>query len=479
MPDHLKNTISLQSAYIFFKENFSDEVFKNALNKGDEIFFEKLNSSYLGFVVIKPIKNAIGHRLIGRTILKKYPDVSNNKESKDLLQIGDKHCVSLFGIPLKINSLPFQPQDSAVGACATAACWTALHPLNTLFGVQKYSPFEVTEKSVSFPSLEERNFPNAMGLTLLQMKSYFNSINLETEFIDIEKIQKLKPYNYTDDVVTDAVKAYTSMGLPIIATIILFKDECLFNWNEIPGKDNGRLIEFLIQKFGIDWANAARIEKIEDGRTIRLTDENNSLSLNINNEETKVNLKINGLITDEFIVKMENGRLNIYKKNIFGRHAVVISGYRQENGIIKELYIHDDQIGPYSQVFPVGNFIRWRNEWTEFYGCSEILVYKLMVPIYPKIRLSFNSIYQRFLKKKRTLENRPEELIPKLYLMQVKEYKKFLLKKTFDKKEMILERPFPRFVWIIRLYFHNTPIQDYIYDGTSLYPTDKSIDFKN
>lgn len=309
----------------FFCEPFSEEVLKNALIKYDGIFFEKLKNSYLGFVVKKPIENSFGHPLIGRTILKKYPHNVNNNESKDLFHIGDKYNVSLFGIPLEIDSLPFQPQDSAVGACATAACWTALHPLNTLFGVQKYSPFEVTEKSVSFPSLEDRNFPNDMGLTLLQMKSYFNSINLETEFIDIEKIKKLKNYTSNDDVVADSVKAYTGMGLPIIATLNLFKDEYLFNWNEIPGNDNERLIEFLTQKFGIDWVKTVKIEKIDNSRTIKLTSQNNFISLNLNYENTKVKLKIDDERIDEFIVKIESGRLNIYKKNFFGRHAVVIS----------------------------------------------------------------------------------------------------------------------------------------------------------
>ncbi|MBZ0176043.1 hypothetical protein [Candidatus Methanoperedens sp. BLZ2] len=461
----------------FFSEAFSDDVFENALIKGDEIFFEKLRKSYLGFVVKKPIENSIGDPLIGRTILKKYP-ADDNKENEDLFHISDKYNVSLFGIPLEIDSLPFQPQDRAVGACATAACWTALHPLNTLFGVQKYSPFEVTEKSVSFPSLEERNFPST-GLTLLQMKSYFNSINLETEFIDIEKIKKLKDYTSKDDIVIDAVRAFTGMGLPVIAALILFTDEFLFGWDEIPGNDNRRLIEFLIRNFGINWVEFAEIAKTDDNRSIKLSYENNFLSLKLNNEISKVELKINESTIAEFHTKIEYGKVNIYKKNLHGKHAAVISGYNQEEGIIKELYIHDDQIGPYSRVLPVGNFTQWRNEWTELYGCSDVLVYKLMVPIYPKIRMSFISVYQGFLKKKRKLEKRQEGLIPQLYLMQVKKYKKFLLKKTFNNKIDILKRPFPRFVWIIRLLFRNTPTQDYIYDGTSVYLKEKSIDFKN
>jgi hypothetical protein len=38
----------------------------------------------------------------------------------------------------------------------------------------------------------------------------------------------------------------------------------LFSWDEIPGKDSGRLIEFIEQNFGIDWIKTANIEKIDE-----------------------------------------------------------------------------------------------------------------------------------------------------------------------------------------------------------------------
>ena len=85
----------------------------------------------------------------------------------------------------------------------------------------------------------------------------------------------------------------------------------LFSWENIPGKDNGRLIEYLEQKYGVDWARTAKIEKI-DKNEIRVATEKNNLSLRLNNENTKVTLTINKVKTDEFIVKTENSKLNIY-----------------------------------------------------------------------------------------------------------------------------------------------------------------------
>lgn len=92
-----------------------------------------------------------------------------------------------------------------------------------------------------------------------------------------------------------------------------FKHVYLFCWDEIPGNDSVRLINFLKQNYSIDWVKTGKIEKIDDGKIIRVSVEKNYLSLSLNNEKTKVDLKIDDGRTDEFIVKTENGKLNIYK----------------------------------------------------------------------------------------------------------------------------------------------------------------------
>jgi hypothetical protein len=86
----------------------------------------------------------------------------------------------------------------------------------------------------------------------------------------------------------------------------------IFNWENVPGKDNGRLIEFLEQKYGVDWVRTAKIEKIGNDE-IRIATDKNFLSLILNNQKTNVILKINNVRTDEFSVKIENGNVNIYK----------------------------------------------------------------------------------------------------------------------------------------------------------------------
>jgi len=86
----------------------------------------------------------------------------------------------------------------------------------------------------------------------------------------------------------------------------------LFSWGKIPGNDNVRLIEYLNRHFTIEWVKTAEIEKIDGGRTIKVSTGNKSLSLSLNDEKTKVNLKIDNNRTYEFIAKKENSMLNIY-----------------------------------------------------------------------------------------------------------------------------------------------------------------------
>lgn len=89
----------------------------------------------------------------------------------------------------------------------------------------------------------------------------------------------------------------------------------LFDWDEIPGNDNEIFIKFLIQKYDIDWVKTANIEKIDGGKTIKMSSEKNSLSLRLNDEKTKANLKINGDRKGEFIARngTKYGKLNIYE----------------------------------------------------------------------------------------------------------------------------------------------------------------------
>jgi hypothetical protein len=373
----------------FFKYSFSNDEFTEALKSNNSKFIHILKEAYQGFVVVKPVNDKYGNPYIGRTILETYPKIVDpeNPNSEERVYLTQKYPVSLFGVQLYVESLPFQAQDSAVGGCATIACWVALYPINRLFGVPLHSSYELTNLSVTFPTLD-RNFPST-GLTPHQMKSQFNALGLETEFLNIESMDDVSPYySKKDDIIADIVKSTTEFGLPIIASLKLTR--------------KGAKPEY---------------------------------------------------------------------------HAVVISGYRHYKGNVTELYIHDDQIGPFHHVQPVGNFLKWKNDWITKNGFSTIEVERLIIPIYHKLRLRFGKIYSYFLAWRKEVEILSSST--ELFLTSLNDYKQFLLSKNFDNKIEILEEKFPRFLWIIRIRYKGIITGDIIYDATSVDPAEvKRIRFK-
>ena len=83
----------------------------------------------------------------------------------------------------------------------------------------------------------------------------------------------------------------------------------LFNWEEI--QENNVLIEKLILNFNVDWVRTANVDK-SIPNTIKVFDENNRLSIVLNDQHTRLNLSISDGRTYEFPVITENCKINIY-----------------------------------------------------------------------------------------------------------------------------------------------------------------------
>lgn len=88
----------------------------------------------------------------------------------------------------------------------------------------------------------------------------------------------------------------------------------LFGWDKVPGSDDLKLKDFYINNFGLGWVKNANIEKIDNGRTIKIFSEKYSILVSIYEEYTKVISKIDELRSYEFIVEIENGAPTIYHK---------------------------------------------------------------------------------------------------------------------------------------------------------------------
>ncbi len=118
----------------FFSSTFIEDELRGWITAPRDDVDAGLQGAYLGFVVVRPLPEA----LIGRTVLATYQQQANRTYAKR------KYKVSLFGIDLTIDSLAYQQQDNVVAACATVALWTAFHKTSKVFEHPLLRPADTT-----------------------------------------------------------------------------------------------------------------------------------------------------------------------------------------------------------------------------------------------------------------------------------------------------------------------------------------------
>ncbi len=133
-------------------------------------------------------------------------------------------------------------------------------------------------------------------------------------YADVAPAGDLNGDNKTDIIITSP---NIRSGAPFYGAV------SLFFWDEIPGKQNSNLIDFLEYNFGTNWLKSAMISKDDNGKTIRVSTGNNSLSLTLNDEKTKAYLKFGDGRIFEFLARtLDDGRLLIFFNNIYTITAV-------------------------------------------------------------------------------------------------------------------------------------------------------------
>lgn len=180
----------------FFREVFDEEFVRETLKTGEFEKVEKIRSSYLGFIVVKPLPRTV----IGKTCLKTYPH-----DSRRNFPITRQYKVSLFGIDLSIESLAYQEQDSVAAACATSALWSVFHGTGVLFHHPIPSPVEITRFATENLPAQSRSFPNK-GLTIEQMAHAIRKIGLEPYYVGVS----------TEDSLKSTVYAYLRAKIPLM-----------------------------------------------------------------------------------------------------------------------------------------------------------------------------------------------------------------------------------------------------------------------
>jgi hypothetical protein len=165
-----------------------------------------------------------------------------------------------------------------------------------------------------FRSFKEFEVPFHLPNVLL--KYFTENLGIAKEKINDDKIYNEKMcMELMKEIEKDFKERFKKLqdALLELSKITIKKESAyLFSWDEIPGNDSVKLIEFLKQNFKIDWVKKDNIKKSEDGKTISASAGNNNLSLILNDEKTKVNLKIDNGRTNELNARTENSKLNIY-----------------------------------------------------------------------------------------------------------------------------------------------------------------------
>ena len=87
----------------------------------------------------------------------------------------------------------------------------------------------------------------------------------------------------------------------------------LFSWDDVPGSENQRLINYLMNDWGIGWVNKSHIMKTDDNKNIRIFTSEHSLEFTLDNKTNSVLTIIDSEPYYVLKLKEENGKLCVYK----------------------------------------------------------------------------------------------------------------------------------------------------------------------
>jgi hypothetical protein len=405
----------------FFTCTFTEDDFVSILRgvtTDSALSAAELNSSYLGFVVVKPLPGSF----IGRTCLRTYP--SENRRFYPTTRNYESH---LFGISLSVEAVPFQEQDSTVAMCATSALWSALHGTGKLFQHSLLSPVEIT-KAATLNSDDPMRFLPNVGLTDEQIARAIRSVSLEPYFVAVHNSYVLR----------STVYAYLKGHIPLLLDIDLVDVNATEERNATSGAIR---------------APASAVNDQGDGR---FTISGNAMG---SHEVAVVGYCLGGQ-----------------------PEPLQESGFLLTATRVDKLYAHDDQIGPYARMaVDSRGFLStsWRGDTSMQQGTVWAIPGNLLVPLYNKIRIPFEKVHDAVLPLDSVLEElRSDGAIPlserlewDIFLIASNDLKDEILHAAEIKgkyKQSILSRPMPRFLWRALARCGTEKVVDLLFDATDI-----------
>ena len=185
----------------FFTTDYSEQNICDALTSGNDDDKVRLQESYLGFVVIRPLPQTV----IGRTCLRPYME-ENGRNYKALCDVS----VSFFGVHLTIRCMPFQEQDSTVAACATCALWSAFKVTANFFQHEVYTPGKITELATSHGLSSVRSLPNGSGLTINDVLYAIRHVGLDPVVV------RAGSETLGESVILGNIYSYLGLGISVV-----------------------------------------------------------------------------------------------------------------------------------------------------------------------------------------------------------------------------------------------------------------------
>ncbi|MEW6327860.1 MAG: hypothetical protein AB1487_09775 [Thermodesulfobacteriota bacterium] len=177
----------------------------------------------------------------------------------------------------------------------------------------------------------------------------------------------------------------------------------------------------------------------------------------------------------------------------FGRHGVAVVGYNDPKSTqiplpsanvplfahrIRKLYVHDDQIGPFSRiVFDKPNRTeRIQTDWVCPHSGKTLVVEPkaVIIPVYHKIRITFEDVMMLIGRIHAGFRMTPLKEIPltwDVYLSDVREVRTSYFDSEIlepDERLRLLVKNYPRFLWRCGLHMGNMTLMEILIDATDI-----------
>lgn len=404
----------------FFSCEMTQDDFNNVLTDFHvfQANHQMLQENYLGYMVVKNLPQSI----IGKTCLKCYPKGDNRYFPATV-----KHKVHLAGIPLCIETLPFQEQDSVVAACATSSLWSMFYGTGELFHHSIPSPYEITKAATQDFPVSSRAFPNH-GLSLEMMAKAINKVGLEPLCISAGS-----------EVLTKAIiYAYLKAHLPVMLGTKLI--------NRITQRADRHAVIIV----GYNYDEHKQIDCVYQQQ----------------NEGYPLKLRASNISK----IYVHDDQVGPFARMEFGQIGFDIDMF---GNIIKD---QNDSI-----------YHRW--VLTTSYGIENgqkiyhAIPEALLIPTYHKIRIPFESIlrqvyefnhlfvaFSMFLDIEK-IKRMADGLSWEIFLTNINEFKYSIIsdeRLSKEEKLRITNSRYPRFLWRVKVYSSSENIFDLIFDATDI-----------